>query len=134
MLTRTKNGIRIAADNKEDFILHLNDAIMMADNPREKLYHQLMKDCGIRWGEVLADGLEQYRGTGNQDGYKDFLANFMVAAADFIIWQIASTLRERIDKDHYEVMFDALYGDLKKRTLQMLVDIEKENPRGEGDD
>lgn len=106
MLERTEEVTKIRATTRDDFILSLNEAIVTARNPREKLFHIMLRDSGVRWNEMAEEALE------GDLPPAEAIVGFIAATNRYITWMMATMLDRFFDPEKDETAIKNLIDDI----------------------
>lgn len=128
MLVRTDETVTVSAEGRDEFILMLNDAMMSAGSLREKLFHTLVKECGVRWTEIMVETLDE---ASDPDEFAEKASHFMVASLNFNSWMIDSLLNRLIGEEDAEPVLDQMLADLRRDVLRVHASRKKREATGE---
>jgi len=100
---------------KDDFVLELTDRINKSTRPRERLFLELIRDVGVRWREILDDGLNATPDIGQKQ--QTFVAEYILLSEALIAWFVCQIWKDFIPPEHVELAFDQFIDETKTRIL-----------------
>jgi hypothetical protein len=120
--------------SKEDFILYLSQQLMHVEDQETKLAAMLIRDVGIRWKDILDDGLETYLTNHDKEGYRQFMIDFLTASSRTVAWVLLNTVIDYLDESQTESFIDdtmLAIGKHLKRTWRERQDMLRETAQSQ---
>lgn len=102
-------------NGKEHLILELQQRILKADNPNNRLFYEMVRDVGVRWMEFLYEASQQPNG-------QEAIALALAKSSDLVGWFLVGAAIKFFPPDYRETFLKEFLQSTQSDALAALQD------------